>query len=335
LTTACRYPSAQIGCRAASCSNDVATISASCDGAGSCPTLETQSCGPYHCAATICAGNCGKDSDCGAGYFCPAGICRPTGALGVKCAAARDCASGHCADGVCCDSECAGQCEACNQFGQGGACKPVVGVPLGVRATCIGSGTCAATCDGVHPNECTPPDAHTLCRAASCGFGVATAAAYCNGSGSCPEVSTLSCEPYACAGSDCADLCKGNGDCAAGYTCSEGACVKEADTGASCTADAKCTSGHCVDGVCCESACVSQCSACDVAGSLGHCVAVEGAAHGARAQCAAGSQCQGGICATVSGGTSGCGCSSSAGAMPAFGLLMLFSLAVGRRRRWR
>jgi hypothetical protein len=326
----CTYPDTTVTCRNATCSNDVATVAATCDGAGGCPSLVTESCVPYHCAVKICAGNCVTDADCDSQNYCPAGICRPKSLLGIACGGARECISGHCADGVCCDLECGGQCEACNQFGESGMCKPVAGAPRGARASCSGTGPCAATCDGVNASTCTAPDAHTLCRPASCSFGVATAAAYCDGAGNCPEMFTLACEPYACSGSACADTCTTNGDCIVAYTCIDKACRKEVELGASCRSDATCASRHCVDGVCCESACSSQCLACDVAGFEGLCVAVEGAAHGSRGQCEAGSQCHDGSCASVSGG---CGCSSSAGTMPALFLLVLVAIGRSVRRR--
>jgi hypothetical protein len=43
-----------------------------------------------------------------------------------------------------------------------------------------------------------------------------------------------------------------------------------------------CSTGHCVDGYCCNSECTDSCAACDVSGSLGMCTAVSGPPHGAR-----------------------------------------------------
>jgi hypothetical protein len=41
--------------------------------------------------------------------------------------------------------------------------------------------------------------------------------------------------------------------------------------GAPCSNDSQCLSNHCVHGVCCDSACLAICRACDVAGSVGTC----------------------------------------------------------------
>lgn len=58
-----------------------------------------------------------------------------------------------------------------------------------------------------------------------------------------------------------------------------------APNGTACTTHGDCDSGRCVDGVCCNSACSEQCEACDVTGSVGTCVPVVGAPHGARPAC--------------------------------------------------
>ena len=44
--------------------------------------------------------------------------------------------------------------------------------------------------------------------------------------------------------------------------------------GEDCGGSTECSSAHCVDGVCCESACVGECEACNVAGQKGTCAPV-------------------------------------------------------------
>ncbi|MGZ3456594.1 MAG: hypothetical protein ACXVEF_43715, partial [Polyangiales bacterium] len=58
-----------------------------------------------------------------------------------------------------------------------------------------------------------------------------------------------------------------------------------------CTNDGNCTSGFCVDGRCCNAACTGQCEACDVPGSEGNCVPVNGAPHGGRTPCGGSPEC--------------------------------------------
>jgi hypothetical protein len=43
-----------------------------------------------------------------------------------------------------------------------------------------------------------------------------------------------------------------------------------------CTIDADCSSGHCVDGACCNAGCAGACEACDLAGQVGTCVPIPG-----------------------------------------------------------
>jgi len=135
--------------------------------------------------------------------------------------------------------------------------------------------------------------------------------------------------------------------------------------GTVCGDKAECKSGICVDGVCCNAVCDGQCSACDVAGSVGTCspVIADGP-HGSRQkcagnlacgpggacydtctssqQCSAGSICGGGACVSAEeykltgGGLLGCDVSgqrsSSAGSAAALGALMLLGMATRRRR---
>src|SRR5204863_145147 len=89
------------------------------------------------------------------------------------------------------------------------------------------------------------------CRSPSCTGGLATIAANCTGSDTaCPALVTQSCAPFTCKGTAC---------------------------GGNCAVDTDCTSGHCADGYCCDTTCggsdPTDCQACNVAGSLGTCMA--------------------------------------------------------------
>src|SRR5207253_3055547 len=71
---ACTYPGNSVSCRNASCVGGTATLAASCDGAGDCPALQTQTCAPFSCGPAACNGNCSADSDCANGTWCSAGV---------------------------------------------------------------------------------------------------------------------------------------------------------------------------------------------------------------------------------------------------------------------
>lgn len=70
--------------------------------------------------------------------------------------------------------------------------------------------------------------------------------------------------------------------------------------GAACTLAGDCKSLHCVDGFCCNSACADSCSACDVAGNTGTCIAIVGKPHGPRACPAEAPICTTGGCSATS-----------------------------------
>jgi hypothetical protein len=46
--------------------------------------------------------------------------------------------------------------------------------------------------------------------------------------------------------------------------CADGACVPDLGEGEDCGGAAQCATGHCVDGVCCDSACVGECVGCHI-----------------------------------------------------------------------
>jgi len=288
---ACAYPTAS--CRGASCSAGVATLAASCDGAGHCPVQQTQPCNPYVCGATACRGDCMLDSDCAGGNFCAAGVCTPQLVAGAGCGGANQCASGFCADGVCCDQACSGQCQACDVLGSAGVCVAVLGAPHGIRLACASDGmACGGLCDGANGVACAYPTAQ--CRGASCSAGVATLAAACDGAGRCPAPQAQACAPYVCGPTACLGNCASNADCAGGDWCSAGVCVAQLANGTGCGGAVQCASGNCVDGVCCDAACTGQCEACNVSGSAGLCTVVIGDPRAGRPACATdGSACAG------------------------------------------
>src|SRR5205814_2126866 len=106
VSGSCTYPGGTTSCRAASCASGVATIAASCDGAGACPPITSKICAPFGCSGSVCAGGCTVDTDCAPGNFCSAGTCQPLLTVGNTCATTKECASGFCVDGVCCDRSC-------------------------------------------------------------------------------------------------------------------------------------------------------------------------------------------------------------------------------------
>jgi len=291
---ACSYPDSAVDCRSASCTNDVASLAAECNGSGTCPTLQTQNCGAFVCGATACDGDCVVDGDCASGSYCSGGICQVQLTLGVSCGGDDQCQNGLCVDGVCCNAACSGQCEACNVTGSEGTCSPVSGAPHGVRTVCDTDGsTCGGTCDGATRDSCAFPTETTSCRTAACSDDVATLAAGCDGQGSCPAVLTQACGDFVCGLTACRGDCARTADCAVGSFCSAGVCVAHREAGAACSATEQCESGYCVDGVCCDAACDGQCAACDVEGSVGTCAAAKGAPHAGRAACLGLGDCRG------------------------------------------
>ncbi len=322
VTATCTYPGGSTGCRSASCTGGTETLAASCDGVGHCPAAQTQACTPYLCGASACRSSCSVDGDCIAGDYCAAGACVPRKANGETCSAANQCASDSCADGVCCGSTCGGQCQACDVAGSVGTCVAVTGAPRGARPACATDGTaCGGACNGTVTATCTYPGGSTGCRSASCASGTETLAASCDGAGHCPAAQTQACTPYLCGATACLSSCSVDGDCISGDYCAAGACAPKKALGQTCSVAGECTSGSCVDGVCCDSACGGQCQACDVTGSVGTCLAVAGAPHGARPACATdGSVCGGSCdgantatCAYAGDGTACRGASCTAG----------------------
>ncbi len=306
LTTACTYPGSTQQCRAPSCIDGAATLQAFCDGTGKCAPLQQQSCSPYVCGASACAGNCTRDTDCSLAQYCSAAICVPKLPNGSSCAGSDQCTSGQCVDGYCCNAACAGECQACDVLGGLGTCTLVHGAPHGARAACTSDGTsCAGVCDGSSPTSCGYPNTATQCRGPSCSNGVAVLSSTCDGAGHCPAMQSQTCFPIVCGPLACKGSCSADGDCTSGRYCSGGLCVPTRVNGSTCGGANQCQSGQCVDGVCCNTACVGQCQACDVTGSVGTCTLVNGQPHGSRTPCLSDGTSCGGSC----DGTSPASCS--------------------------
>ena len=296
---ACAYPGSDTQCRGASCAAGTATLAAGCNGAGACPSVQTETCSPYVCGANACTGNCHSDTDCVSGDWCSGGVCVPKLNPGQLCSATDQCGSGFCVDGVCCDTTCNGQCEACAESGHEGTCSPVAGAPRAGRNACATDGTdCGGACDAVHTSACAYPGSSTSCRGASCTDGTAILAAGCNSAGACPPEQDISCGGFACGSTICNGDCTIDSDCATGNYCAAGICTPKSAPGSVCSAADQCASGNCVDGVCCDTACTDQCAACDVPGHVGTCspVLTGAAPEGARQACASDGTSCGGAC---------------------------------------
>ena len=292
---ACQSYGPTTSCGMDSCTGGTETPGPRCDGVGDCVSGAAVSCAPYICGTGgDCQTSCASSADCAAGYSCNGTICCMPGhcaggALGTTCAGAGDCASGFCQQAVCCASSCTGTCQSCALTGSAGTCTnvPANQDPL---AQCADAGATSCGTDGLcdGTGKCQLYGAGTACASATCASGTATTARSCDGAGTCRTATPTSCAPYACnaGGTACNTTCAANTDCAGTATCNT--TTKScglAPNGTACTAGTTCNSGFCAQSVCCASACASVCSVCNLAGSLGTCVAVP-AGQDPLAQCA-------------------------------------------------
>jgi hypothetical protein len=223
------------------------------------------SCSPYVCsgASATCPISCTGDGNCTSGYYCSASACVAKKPNGATCGAASECTSGNCVDGYCCNTACGASCDACNLSGSLGTCTNLAAgsagspscspyVCSGASATCpiscTGDGNCTSgyycsasvcvakksngqTCSAA--NQCTSGNCvDGYCCNTACGASCDA----CNLSGSlgtCTNVTagsagSPSCSPYVCSGASatCPVSCTGDGNCAAGYTCTGAICAR-------------------------------------------------------------------------------------------------------------
>lgn len=290
VTATCTYPGTATRCRAPSCTANVGTLAATCNGTGKCPAVQTQPCAPFVCGPTQCVGTCTTNAECQAGRYCAAGMCIPLVDAGKSCTGDGQCKTGICVDKVCCNARCSEQCEACDVVGAEGTCTAVPdGVPHGNRPKCItddgkGNGICNGTCDGTSRDACVYPGPGVQCSDPACDKGIATVASYCQGTGKCPEAERIDCG-NACVGDLCGDDCTTDAACSINEFCLAGKCTRQHRNGEKCNSVSECASSYCVDGVCCDDACNGQCEACDVTDSPGTCVAAKGPPRGVRPAC--------------------------------------------------
>ena len=221
---ACAFPADETECRAPSCADGLATVAASCDGAGACPAETTADCAPFLCSADACAADCVTHDDCAADHFCEAGVCMPTRDRGTACSEARSCITGFCVDGVCCDRACSAQCEACAEPGTVGTCAAATGAPRGGRAACASDGTtCAGACDGTLTDACAYPAADTACGERRCDSSMLINVGACDGAGACTDPAAILCE-HSCVEGGCL-VCLTDEHCPSGEVCTAGACT--------------------------------------------------------------------------------------------------------------
>jgi hypothetical protein len=261
--TMCTFPTIQ--CRAPTCSGTTLTLGASCDGAGNCPAVMTMTCANgCNLAGNACNVPCSTDAGCPPGNWCDptSGQCQPKKANGQKCGADNQCQLAHCVDTYCCDGLCNGQCEACDVATVEGTCSQVNGAPHAGKTACTGTANCAGSCSGSR-TACTFPAVQ--CRAQTCASGTVTNAANCS-AGSCPGVTTTSCNGFTCNGPGCTGSCDQTNDtgCLTGNFCNGGTqCLSTRPIGRACTANNQCTNNTCVDGYCCNGPCSGGCDVCN------------------------------------------------------------------------
>jgi hypothetical protein len=282
-----------------SCSScNQASFVGSCRPVASGPPAAGRSCAPYSsCVAGSCSTGCTTDSDCTTGNYCASSGCLPKVAAGLSCSAGNQCLSGFCVDGVCCTSSCTDQCAACNLPSNLGTCSPVAGAVHSSRTPCDKAGTtCGATCNGTDTTACHYPPTSTTCSSNSCSSGTETHASFCDGSGTCNDVSK-SCGAYVCGTTACKSSCTSSTDCAVGFTCTSNVCtaLPASKLGDPCTDASTCPSGaFCTDGVCCAVIGCSSGSSCAV-NKKGTCAKLAGTSCSSGLECGS-SFCADGVC---------------------------------------
>ena len=269
------------------CAAGTECISGNCIDDVCCDSACTGLC--RHCALTGLEGNCrwvpaGEDPDA---------ECPGDPPCGSQCDGGGGCAYGTFGTGC-------GPCAQCDGNGNCNVFQPEDSDPsnvCGLCRVCPGDGPdCVAVAAGADPwDECDaePPDGcgqtgdcdgqgdcdlhppGTVCQPEMCAGGVHHPADLCDGLGNCIDSETDLCLPYVCLDTVvCRTDCTTDQHCVAGSSCAAPNCVAYLALGEACSLDDACISSHCTDGVCCESACDTECEACDFAQSEGTCLPI-------------------------------------------------------------
>jgi hypothetical protein len=181
---------------------------------------------------------------------------------GAACDNDAKCESGVCFDGVCCEEACSGTCYGCTRMRTNqpnGVCAPVIAGTDPYDSCAKSNDACGLDGICVGAGACRYPSTSTVCAAASCVNGQATAASQCSGDGDCVAPAATSCGDYACNGSSsCRTNCSSNSHCSSTTYCKGSSCVDKEGAGVVCSAAAECESGTC-SGRCCASGTPCNC----------------------------------------------------------------------------
>jgi len=213
--------------------------------------------------AGTCGGTCNGSGSC---QFPPVtlncGNC-------IRCNGLGDC-SNLSASGTDPDIQC-GMCEVCDGAGvctaaasgtdPKGECDPDAQSTCNKDGTCDGSAGCRLWLDG------------TECVAPKCTTGIGYSKRICDGVGACGDPTQTACDPYVCGANACLTQCQTDTDCIDTHYCelSSNSCVAKKAVPEACEGNNQCVSGFCADGLCCSTACNTECEACNLAGSEGTC----------------------------------------------------------------
>lgn len=260
-------------CNGACQACDVPTLEGKCAPVSPGAPHGTRTCTPsiYCGAAGACSSSCTTHADCASGLICLGGTCTSKKLNGSSCLDGGECASTNCVNGTCCDKPCFGECESCREVGAVGTCKLKPAFATCGLTGCSGSfrvtaGTCSGSSNVCVPSSITP----------------------------CPD--GLKCADA----SSCKASCTSDGDCVTGVCdTATGKCAAPAfdaglpDVGTApiadapaptlptkpvvtgdftrCSKDTDCSTGHCVEGVCCNTDCADRCHSCALLSNPGQC----------------------------------------------------------------